>query len=491
MLTKRSENILVFGIILILVIYFKWDFLDTPFFFEERPFTIVNIRKISLINLILGRYEPGAFAHHPILMPFSSWYTFKFSRYFTDIVSFKFVIHLFFGLISSGTLFFIYKITRVIFKRSILFSLVPSVFLFTFPDFFIQSTNYRYDIFTAFLATALIFSRLSCKKTWFLILGIFLSQSRETVIAFFVSNLLIDLYLFLSKKEDNKFYMISSFIHILSFSSFFLLNYINHGALTTSQAANEINTSISEYLNILAFDLRWLFLDDGKWILSFILLFVVVFKIRKKVTIDTSLFYVGLPIVFYCFGMAFHVFEASYYLFPVLGLVFILITCPIVMYARKTNILIVMMLWLSNSYHVNLKNNYEFLAENGTDYLKVIKNYKDTAKFMSKFKNIKVNAEWPLVDYLSSTLFGYMDDDFRFKSVEAITEGIWSRKLGHEVINKLDCDKSNFDYVIISEQAPRIKIESQLNLVKSCNYIEIKEIKNDRFLTTVYKNETL
>lgn len=479
-----KKDSLIYISFFIVVLLTKWNFLNLPFYYEERPFTVLSIDSFKFTDLILGNFNPKYFAGHPILAPLATNVFVKFYDLIGYTSTLQFKIHFFFTFIATGTLIFMYKIMNKVFNISWYGSICCSLILFSFPDYFIHSTNLRIDIFSAFFAIAFIYFRLSDNFKYYLLSGILLSQTRETVLAFFVTNLILDCYLYYKSRLNIK-YAVASLIHLMFFSSFFIKTYLNKNKFSTSPAINEINQTLGKYLEVFWFDVKWLFIDDYRFILVALgLAFIfVLWKKKKQFEINFKVFYLILPIIFYILGMSFHIFEATYYFFPILPILYILITLPIFKVLSKKYVLLLLLIFLQFHFSLNKEKSKETMSENGTDYVDVIESFKKTHRYLEKFRASRINAEWPLDLYLSSSVYGYGKG---YKQVSSDFEDLWATELGHNIDKKINCEKYNYDIIVVTEQSPSVKIESQMNIVKKCDYTLIKKIEVKTRVTKIY-----
>jgi len=476
------RDFLIYIFIFIVVLLSKWDFLNLPFYYEERPFTVLSIDKFSLIDLIFGNFDSRYFAGHPILMPLMTNFFVKVYSFIDSPSTLQFKVHLFFTFVASGTLMFMYKTMNKVLNVNSLGSVCCIILLFSYPDFFVHSTNLRIDIFAGLFAIALIYFRLNKNFKLFLVTGILMSQTRETILAFFVSNLILDSYVYYKSKVNLK-YIAASITHILFYSTFFIKSYLNQNTLSSSPALSEITRTIKKYFEILWFDVKWLFIQDYRFILVSISFFCIFLFWKKKGFINYKFFYLLLPIIFYILGMSFHIFEATYYFFPVLPILYILITLPMLKVISQKYMIFLIFTFLQFHLFLNNEKSKESMSENGTGFVDILENFKNTHAYLEEHRDTKINAEWPLDGYLSSSVYGYGKG---YRSVSPSFNNVWATELGHRASKKVNCTDYNYDIIVVTEQSPTLKVKSQMNLIQKCEYVLIKNIIVKGRVTKIY-----
>ncbi len=481
MLQKHWKDFIIFSGILLIVLISKWSLLDVPFFYEEKPRSLVYTSYQSFLDLLTGNYNQYFLDGHKPFVPFIINKLRLLFELFGLNGTFQFKIHFIFALLSSFVLYFTFKTARVIFHLSPFNSLVIILLLFSYPDYFVHSSNYRIDIFTLIVASIYLYFRSTNHFLGFIISGVLLSQTRETVLAFILSVLIVDVYKYYKTKTSIK-YLVASGSHLILFSYFFVVTFLKNDSLSVSPAYSEINSSFGAYLNILIFDLKWLFISDFRYVLTSVTVPCLYILYKRGNKFKVEYLYFVLPLIFYCLGMAFHVFEASYYLIPVLSCLYLILLFPILKVLRLRYIVLLLLLMLQ----LNLKSNkikaHEQLAENSTKYVEITENYTEVSRYVSKFEGKLVNAEWPLSLYLAHSIFGYGRDH---KFVKPMFEDIWAAALGHKT-KVIDCNKISFDYIIVDNQSPFLKLESQKKVVRDCSYKKIKVMRKSQYVVDIY-----
>jgi hypothetical protein len=479
-----NKNIIFLILIIFIAFIFKFDLLSTPFFYEEKPYTITTSYNFSFWEILTHQYWRSAYADHHTLLPVSFFLILKPFGYTPFSVHFLMLI-----LSCTGLLLLVKTLQHLAPTKRNLYWIAP-IIIFCYPDYFVHMSNYRYDIFAANMAMFAIWARVTNRFKLFILFSLLLSQTRETVVAFFASFILIDFFfLIYDKNKDTIKYIITSFISIILWSTLFIANFINYGKFSSSPASNQVNKTLAEYLNILKFDLKWFFFSDLRWVLSCLTVIIIIYLLKTKQSINKKLLYFFVPIIFYSFGMAFHVFEAVYYLYPTIYLLYGLYAYFILRANLKTYIYFALVpLFIWNFYYLNGKKSYELLKEDSTYYQEVVSNYLDIARYVQKnLRDKSINAEWPIVYYFKDPMYGYVSSpiskiDHRFANV-------WASILGHKMKDEIQCEdfRNDFEYVITIRHGNNLHKEHQEFYIKKCNYQEIKHIGNQDTYGKIYK----
>ena len=159
----------------------KYQFLDLPFYYEEKPYTIASVNSFSLLDIFFSSFPGGEFAHHQPLLP-------VLTNFWTSIFGFSsFNVHFLMLILSSLGLYFLLKLYEQLKPKIKSYLWLPALLLISSPSIFIHSTNYRYDIFSMVLGIAYLYFRVSKKYMAYIITGCLLAYSRETTIGFIAS----------------------------------------------------------------------------------------------------------------------------------------------------------------------------------------------------------------------------------------------------------------------------------------------------------------
>jgi len=484
--TKREyiSFLTTFSAFFIAIICLKYSYLSTPFFYEEKPYTISSVNDYPLIDILTHNYKPDAFAEHHTFLPLIFSLP---AKVFGDS---PFTVHLtmlFFSIL--GLTFLVKTLQFLAPTKKNIYWIIP-IFLMAYPDYFIHMSGYRYDIFAASMAIMTIYFHLKGKLLTYFFSGLLLSQTRETVIAFYASFILIDIIKYLRTRDSRSFkFILSSLINSFLWFSLFLANYINIGKFSASAASGQINKTIGGYLKILAFDLKWYFVSDLRWIYSLISIITLIWVYKRKETLPFELLYFVFPIIFYCLGMSFHVFEATYYLYPTIYLIYGLFIYFILKLNLNTFIYIALipLLYFQFSYLNSIKAK-EIMKEDSTHYTKVTDNYIELANYLQTNHSGKtINAEWPIVYYFRDPFFGYVKKPI--KMIDHRFSKAWASQLGHDKENIIPCEqyRKNFKLVAIIKHGNGIQRKHQEYQVKECNYQEIKFIGNEDVWAKVFQ----
>ena len=475
------KKFLAFLGIFVAIVAAKWPLLSAPYFYEEKPYSAVAAMSTPLADAITLKADPGSFANHPLLFPYTA------SLWAKIFGANSFSLHIFMALISSLGLLCMALAHKKISQKNFAIWLGPAL-LFLFPDFFIHSTNYRYDIFTAAVGMAFICARISGSFPLFLFTGLALSQSRETVLAFFAGTVLVDIYRLLIKKDKNagKF-LAGSIACALLWSSYFIINQIKLGSFSSSEASNQIVSSIGAYFSMLGFNLRWLFVDDFRFVLTLLAIFGLVQTVFfKKQRMPAQIWYLVLPILFYACGIAFHIYEASYYLFPALPLLyslFAILLTRVVFYPKWAPLALVAAA-LAAGLHLNKLKSSESMAENSTDYVLIANVYKEAIDYLCQnFPDAKINAEWPLVYYMQDPGYGYVPE-WASNAQPAFKEHLTPDKRADTF---LECDQFTPELIVIANEGNHAEIKRQKEFVDRCGYSLMKEFSNRRGKVEIFQ----
>ena len=484
-MTERKDGLIYFVIIFLSLLFLKLNFLDIPFFYEERPVVLFDYGEYSLIDLITHNYIKPRFAHHPFSFPL-----------ITSVITWivgksNFTIHFIMLIYSSLALTFMALCIRKLFPHPRWPHFLGPLLLISFPDYFVHSTNFRFDIFTGFIAILTIYFHQIRKLWFFFIFGIILAYARETVLAFLATFFIIDLFDNFNKKREQLKYLVTDFTLIGVWFSFFLVNYFKYGTFSTSEAKNEINTTLAGYLNIFSFDLKWIFFNDFRFILTGLSVISLILIIKRKEKLPISLLYYFLPLIFFALGMGFHIFEASYYLLPILYGLYILFTY----FIYKLNInhkfyLLFIPLSIISFKHLNKVKSQEELRENSTLYLDITKSYQQVINFVNeKIPNAKINAEWPINYYLMDKRNGYTNrSNF---NVSLYFDQYWMPDQGSIERHEIDCDKyrSLFEFTIIVEKGNANHRRLQEKYMQSCNYHILTSFNYNSIKSWIYQRK--
>jgi len=478
MISKYKHLFIIASLILVCYII-KYQYLVLPFYFEEKPYTLFNVFHSSFYDMLTNQYSSGMFAHHPLALPLT------IAPFIYFVVASPLVIHSTMFFISSLGLIFIGLNLREL-KPNIskFYYYLTPLTLLLYPDFFVHMSNYRYDIFTGVVAIITLFMHLRNHLSGYFIMGVLLSQSRETVLAFIISFLLIDLIKAFKYKEKRTKWIIAGFIHLLLWASYFIKNYWHHGKLSTSQAHSEINNTLLSYLDVLSFDLYWLFIKDFRFVFTFILCFILLKNLRVHLKYKIELLYLILPILFYCLGMGFHIFKASYYLYPVLFFIYLLFAYFYSEFKDKMTPLFLLVFSLCCFFYLNNQKSQVVMSENGTGYKDIVLNYRAAIQYMNKnYRFKKINAEWPLLFYMKDRTYFYSYTNFPF--AKSHFKNLWDK----DTDIKVHCDKfkKKFEFIIIPYHSNHNIMKQQFKYAKKCDYELIKKVGNDLNFISIYQ----
>ena len=479
-----NKNIIFTALLVLILFLLKFELLSTPFFYEEKPYTITTAYNFSFWEILTHQYSRSAFADHHTLLPLSFFVLLKPFGYTPFSVHFLMLV-----FSSLGILFFIKSLQSLVPTKKNLYWFAPLLVL-TYPDYFVHMSNYRYDIFAANIAIFSLWARLTGHFKLFILATLLLSQTRETVIAFLASYILIDVFYFIKNKDKSYLkYILTSCFASLMWLSLFIANYFKYGSFSSSPASSQVNKTLEAYFKILKFDIKWFFFSDFRWVLTLLTSVIIIYLWKKKSQINHKIIYLILPIFFYCFGMAFHVFEAVYYLYPTIYFLYgiytyFLLKIELKLYAY-IGIIPILIFYFS---HLNQKKGEELLKEDSTNYVQVVNNYKEIAKYIQK--NIpfaKINAEWPIVYYFQDPMYGYVSRPI--KGIKHRFADVWASILGHEMKDQIKCEdfRNDFEYVITIRHGNNFHRGHQELYIKKCDYEEVKHIGNNDTFGKVYK----
>lgn len=466
----------------------KFEFLNIPFYYEERPTILYDVdlkywgRTLNYFQYFFSEYEPAKFAHHPISFALlTSLFTWVFGHK-------NFVIHFAMLIYSSIGLTFMTLFIKELFPKLKWYHLLAPFILFMTPDFFVHSTNLRFDIFTGSIAMGAIYFHFKRKYIAFLLWGVILSNARETVLAFMITFLIIDLLTQFKDKKEKIKYILTDIFLILAWLSYFIFNYFKYGSFSTSPAKDEINKTLIDYLKILYFDIKWLFIYDGRFVLTGISLVSLFLLYRKKDKLPKELLYLVLPISFYCLGMALHIYKAFYYLYPVLYSIYLLFIYLIFKLPIKRYLLLILIpISLIIFNYQNNKKGRTNSKENSTKYIYILKHYQHVVDHISNMEYQRFNVEWPVVHYLVDQRNGYVDD--YKENIKEYFNTFWD--LDHKLAKKHtpNCKKfiPQFSHMLIMENTNKVFRILQEKYATQCNYKLIKEIDVYGYRSFIYQ----
>jgi len=472
LLKKYKKDFIWFLDTFIILFIMKYQFLDLPFYYEEKPYTIASVDTFSYLDIFFSSFPRGEFAHHQPLLP-------VLTNFWASIFGFSsFNVHFLMLILSSLGLYFLLKLYEQLKPKIKSYLWLPALLLISSPSIFIHSTNYRYDIFTMVLGIAYLYFRVSKKYMAYIITGCLLAYSRETTIGFIASVFIVEVLFIRNKKL-----VLINVLHGFVWAFYFIVNKISNGAFSTSVAQNQIVSSLSEYLNILLFDLKWIFVEEYRFVLTAMILFSII-KLKNYKNRNLLLL---LPIGFYCLGMSFHSLEASYYLLPVLPCFYLLASLEIQKVVKPKYLNFLIPIWIGFSINLNLNLGKLDMAENSVYYKDIVENYKESIQYIEKnFENKNIYMEWPLLYYAVDYSYGYINSKEIKNNFESIAEKnhIWASKLGHDSNVDFDCTK--IDYVVIASQSNHLQQDVQREVIKKCHMSGIKEIKNSISSVIIY-----
>lgn len=480
----KPSGFVIFFFFFGLLFLLKFKYLNLPFYFEERPYILVDFNNFSIWDYFTFSIPPRKLALHPFSFSLiTSLLTNVFGKS-------PFVIHsimLFYSSIMLSCIVFIFK--KLTQKSTITLFLAPLI-LISYPNFFVHLTNFRFDIFTACIALLTIFFHLNRNIKLFFLSGLVLCYSRETVLAFLVTFLIIDLLdKKLSTKDRIKYISLTSLL-LFVWSSFFIINHIKYDQFSLSDTTQETVRSILQYFEILTLNIRWLFIDDLRLFLS-LLSTVSLFKfLKKKSKLPFELLYLILPIIFYLLGVSFHAYKATYYFYPIIPLLYLLFTFFITQFnlSFKTLILVFLLCLVHFFYLDNLKGE-KVMRENSTDYKEIVSSYIEVSNYLHQnhFED-RINVEWPLHGYLKYPIFGYVPSGM--KNINQYVNQFWSMA-DKDLINKhqLNCIefRDNFDYVLIHEKSNGVFVGLQKEYVSKCEFELIKSFNFKEIKSNLYR----
>lgn len=489
MFKSKYKNVYLYFILFFIILLFKWDYLFLPFYSEEKPWAIYNVLKFSVWQILTHSYSQGAIADHPTLLPVLMS---PFAYFFKNQT---FPIHLaLYSINILGLSFFYRLLVKYNPTDKNLYWLAP-LSLICIPNYFIHMSNISYEIFAGSLAIITLYYRLTRQYKWYLAFIILLSQTRETVLAYLVSFLIMDLYLRFKKKNNQ----ITKFIYadvlsIFLFSTFFLFHFLNNGKLSSSQASNQIVSSLSELLGMLGYTLHWLFIDDNRWVYSLLSLFSISMIYYKKEKIDKRIFFLFIPLIFYALGMSLHKIEAYYYLHASLYFLYGLFIYFILrLNFPRPFYFVITLLMIGNFFVVDKKYAQHSIQEDSTEYKEITLTYKKIAVRLKSdftYRDKSLNLEWPLIYYLHDESYGYI---FHYHpNVNHYFNEVWSGDLGHNpkkwVEDNLDCKtfRSLFDGIVVINRGNDFHRILQIEAAKMCNYKFDERLGNDKTNAMVY-----
>ena len=482
-MNTRRLGFIYFIIFFFVMLFLKFKFLGTPFFYEERPVVLFHFNEFSLWDLLSHNYSAYRFAHHPTSFPLMT------STILSFIERTPFVVHFVMLIYSSLALCFMALCLHKLIPNPRWLHFLGPLLLLSFPDYFVHSTNFRFDIFTGFIAIMTIYFHYQRNYKFFLISGLILAYSRETVLAFLATFLIIDIFKKFEIKKEKIKYIFTNLGLMGVWFSFFLINYFKFGSFSTSEARSEINQSLEAYLNIFSFDLKWMFLYDFRFILSLLSVIGLALMLKRKEKLPLELLYFILPLVFYALGMGFHIFEASYYLLPILYGLYILFAYFI--YQIKLNryfYLLFIPLSILSFKHLNEIKGYESMRENSTKYIEIVESYQEVINFVGKnLKDKSINAEWPITYYLSDIRNGYTNE--YNQKIQTYFSEFWMSDYDTLQAHQADCEKyrSKFEYAIMIEKGNDQHLILQKKYMKSCDYKLAKEFQHKGIKSYLYQ----
>ncbi len=460
----------LFFIILTLFVV-KFQLLDLPFYYEEKPYTIKNVDQFSYFDIFTSNFFSNEFAsHQPILPIITNMWTKIFGL--TPMA-----VHVFILLISALGLFSSAKIYERYSNSNNIIFYFPVLLILSSPSIFIHLSNYRYDIFAMSIAVIYICSRIY-KKIWiYFISGLILAYSRETVLAFLTGMFIFEIYF----RKKTK-YLLISIIHLALWATYFLINKVVHGSLSTSVAKNQLVNNFSEYLEILAFDLNWVFVEEFRFILTGL---SIISLLKYRDFKSKSLFFL-LPVIFYCFGLSIHSIKAEYYLFPALPFVYIFCAIHIRKLFSQRVLFGLSVIFVGLSVFGNIKNGQKQMAENSYLYSDIVNNYKETLNYISSELPQKVlNMEWPLMYYAEDVTYGYLKSPLENKIISiAESKNIWASQLGHKLVEDKNC--FDVEVVVVAKHSNELQKSFQQKLIENCNGKLLKTLKSGISETYIY-----
>ena len=448
------EEFLLFLLIIVFVII-EIPYINRPLYWDEA--------------WSYGPAVDAMYRHGPSLMPtsISAWlsrghplfFYFISSLWMTIFGNNMIAIHLFFILISILLIVFVFKTTTFVNNKKA--GIFASIIIVSIPLFLSQATFLLPEMLIALLSTMYVYYYLKQKLVFELITASLLVLTKETGIIIVFSILL---YHFISglvkikSSKEIKSIIFSTVLHsipVFVAISFFFIQKLTRGWFFYPEHLGMLTFNITDFIGKLDLIFKYIFVNEGRFILSFTSLIAVTWlfcknKFRQK---ELNYFILGtIILIFYSLFSALNFFTLRYLLAIIP--IFSIIAGILINKLFKNKIylsIIVIFLFSLISVFFTIKSNGN--GDNTLSYKNMITANKKIIDFCEEqnLYNDKIYSNFLMKYNLQNTFLNYLNSDKTFTIVD---------------------DFNDADYIIVSsnENYPNkdmVKDTNKFKLLKS------------------------
>jgi hypothetical protein len=320
------------------------------------------------------------------------------------------ISHLLAIVCSFGGIYFTYLLASHLCNR--VTGLLASLLLFFTPIYFAQSGLVNGDLFITTIGVMCIYFALKDKYSAYLICGIYLVMLKEAAAAIIIA-LLLYLYFEGKQRPRIKIKLVKYGVPLIVLSIFFIIQKIVTGMFLPNAYFNTYPFWRSPSIQ----SLKWVFYNQGRIILTLLILCISILKIKTYWKKQFALF---LLIVLIFVGTYSLIFFSPRYILPTLPYFCILGAYAIVLLFKNTKVLLLVVATIlalfTSQFHGTGSNPSNY--ETDMQYVDVITTHKSACKYVEKtYSQKRVLALFPLDAEMRQPYYGYVNKPIRIAHI--------------------------------------------------------------------------
>ncbi len=447
------------------VIAFKWNHLNTPYFWDEAWVYAPAVQTMDKtgLSLLPSGLPTDLSRGHPLLFHFLA--TLWVKIFGTDFIS----VHSFALFISLVLLLAVYSFASYFFSPIVGFA--SALLLAVQPVFLAQSSLLLPEIMLALWTILAFYAYLRNKKIAFVVLSVLMLMTKESGLVFLVALLcweLVDLILQYIKSGSTKVSYMKFLLPVIPIaiaSLFFIIQKVQFGWFFYPTHINEIKFSFTEIFDKIMSFSYFVFERQGRYLLIFMVLVCHLFYFKlmtffEKIILFSGYAFLSISFItgnFFANSIALAViftlliiivfrknyldfdrnyqslkiisiiiiFVSGYFLFSALNVFFmrylfivfpfVIIACVYLLYSSLENIkwIFLLVIVISSIFCIRAVNYDEVARDYSLSYLNSVHVQKKMIDYLveNKFQHSNIFANWLTVQYLIIPYSGYIDDD--------------------------------------------------------------------------------